>query len=296
MTYLSGFTLPASKKIEAVLCPGRLEMDLTNTRKIALASHQQLWRRGVYLVPISTGLAILIWHLIARYGGLPAFILPSPVLVWTRFLRALLDGRLAYHIAVTLGEVLAGLALGVTAATTLGYLLAKSETFERLLAPYIVASQSIPIVAIAPLLVIWFGPGLFSKVLICALIVFFPVLINTIVGLRSVPDELRDLMRSLQATNWQTFQYLEVPSALPVFLGGLRIGATLAVIGAVVGEFVGADRGLGFLINIGRGQYDTALVFVAIFTLVGMAMALYGFVILIETRLLSWQQRPGNPR
>lgn len=247
-------------------------------------------------MPISAALAILIWHLVARYGGFPAFILPSPVLVWNRFLSALLDGRLAYHIAVTLGEVLAGLTLGVFTATTLGYLLAKSETFERLLAPYIVASQSIPIVAIAPLLVLWFGPGLFSKVLICALIVFFPVLINTIVGLRSVPDELRDLMRSLQASSWQTFQYLEVPSALPVFLGGLRIGATLAVIGAVVGEFVGADRGLGFLINIGRGQYDTALVFVAIFTLVGMALALYGLVVLIEARLLSWQQRPSDSK
>lgn len=269
-------------------------MDLTNTRKIANTSRQQLRKYGAYLVPISAGLAIIIWHLIARYGGFPAFILPSPVQVWTRLLSALFEGRLAYHIAVTLGEVLAGLALGVITATTLGYLLAKSETFERLFAPYIVASQSIPIVAIAPLLVIWFGPGLLSKVLICALIVFFPVLINTIVGLRSVPDELHDLMRSLQASSWQTFQYLEVPAALPVFLGGLRIGATLAVIGAVVGEFVGADRGLGFLINVGRGQYDTALVFVAIFTLVGMALVLYGVVVLIETRLLSWQQRPGE--
>jgi NitT/TauT family transport system permease protein len=276
--------------------PRRYEMDLISTRKTGRASHRWLWSRGAYLVPVSAGLAILIWHLAARYGGFPAFILPSPALVWERFTNALLDGRLAYHIAVTLSEVLTGLALGVTAATTLGYLLAKSETFERFLAPYIVASQSIPIVAIAPLLVIWFGPGLISKVLICALIVFFPVLINTIVGLRSVPDELQDLMRSLQATGWQTFKYLEVPSALPVFLGGLRIGATLAVIGAVVGEFVGADRGLGFLINVGRGQYDTALVFVAIFTLVGMALALYGLVVLVEMRLLSWQQRPDNPR
>ncbi len=269
-------------------------MDLTDTRKTALASRQRLWRRGVYLVPISAGLAILIWHLIAQYGGFPAFILPSPALVWERFISALLDGRLAYHIVVTLSEVLAGLALGISAATTLGYLLAKSKTFERFLAPYIVASQSIPIVAIAPLLVIWFGPGLLSKVLICALIVFFPVLINTIVGLRSVPEELHDLMRALQASGWQTFKYLEIPSALPVFLGGLRIGATLAVIGAVVGEFVGADRGLGFLINIGRGQFDTALVFVAIFTLVGMALVLYGLVVLIEMHLLSWQQRPDN--
>ena len=276
--------------------PRLIKMDLTATRKFANTSRRQLRRHGAYLVPISAALAILIWHLVARYGGFPAFILPSPVLVWNRFLSALLDGRLAYHIAVTLGEVLAGLTLGVFTATTLGYLLAKSETFEHLLAPYIVASQSIPIVAIAPLLVLWFGPGLFSKVLICALIVFFPVLINTIVGLRSVPEELNDLMRSLQASSWQTFQYLEVPSALPVFLGGLRIGATLAVIGAVVGEFVGADRGLGFLINIGRGQYDTALVFVAIFTLVGMALALYGLVVLIEARLLSWQQRPSDSK
>ncbi|MGW8224537.1 MAG: ABC transporter permease [Anaerolineales bacterium] len=269
-------------------------MDLTATRKLANTSRQTLRRHGAFLVPFSAAVAIIIWYLVARYSGFPAFLLPSPVAVWNRFISALFEGRLAYHFAVTLGEVLAGLALGVTAATTLGYLLAKSETFERLFAPYVVASQSIPIVAIAPLLVLWFGPGLISKVLICALIVFFPVLINTIVGLRSVPDELRDLMRSLKATRWQTFKYLEVPSALPVFLGGVRIGATLAVIGAVVGEFVGADRGLGFLINIGRGQYDTALVFVAIFTLVAMAMALYGLVVLVETRLLSWQQRSSD--
>jgi NitT/TauT family transport system permease protein len=186
------------------------------------------------------------------------------------------------------------MAIGVSVATALGYLLARSRTVERFLSPYIVASQSVPVVAIAPLLVIWFGPGLLSKVLITSLIVFFPVLVNTIVGLRSVPEDLHDLMRSLQATRWQTFSYLETPAALPVFLGGLRIGATLAVIGAVVGEFVGADRGLGFLINVGRGQYDTALVFVAVFTLVVMALALYGSVVLLESRLLSWQERLDN--
>jgi len=129
-------------------------------------------------------------------------------------------------------------------------------------------------------------------VLISALIVFFPVLINTIVGIRSVPEDLYDLMRSFQASRWQTFQFLEVPAALPVFLGGLRIGATLSVIGAVVGEFVGSDRGLGFLINVARGQYDTALVFVAVFALIIMAMALYSMVVVLEARLLKWQQRP----
>jgi NitT/TauT family transport system permease protein len=216
-------------------------------------------------------------------------------LVWTRFVLSLQDGSLVRHTTVTLVEILIGMTVGVSAASVLGYLLAKSWSIERLLSPYIVASQSVPIVAIAPLLVIWFGPGLSSKILICALIVFFPVLVNTIVGLRSVPEELQDLMRSLQATRWQTARYLEVPAALPVMLGGLRIGATLAVIGAVVGEFAGADRGLGFLINVGRGQYDTALVFVAVFTLILMALGLYGSVVLVENRLLSWRQRPDQP-
>jgi NitT/TauT family transport system permease protein len=113
-----------------------------------------------------------------------------------------------------------------------------------------------------------------------------------VVGIRAVPQDLRDLMRSLRATRLQTLRHLEIPAALPVFLGGLRIGATLSVIGAVVGEFVGADRGLGFLINVGRGQYDTSLVFVAVFTLVAMALMLYGAVILLERKLLAWQHRP----
>jgi putative riboflavin transport system permease protein len=247
-----------------------------------------------WLIVLSILLLLLVWQLLAWFGGFPSFILPTPEQVGVRFGQALLDGSLLHNTAVTLMEVLLGLALGVSVATVLGYLLARSVNLERLLSPYIVASQSIPIVAIAPLLVIWFGPGLSSKILICALIVFFPVLVNTIVGVRSVPEDLRDLMRSLQATRWQTLKNLEAPAALPVFLGGLRIGATLAVIGAVVGEFVGAKSGLGFLVNVGRGVYDTSLVFVAVLTLIAMALILYGSVALIEKRLLRWQQRPEN--
>jgi len=244
------------------------------------------------LVLLSLLLAILLWDVAVRLGNFPSFILPSPGLVWKRWWQVVGDGSLIRNALITLGEVLSGLALGVSVATVLGYLLARFPAVERLLSPYVVASQSIPIVAIAPLLVIWFGPGLFSKVLICALIVFFPVLVNTIVGLRSVPEDLRDLMRSLKATTYQTLRLLEIPAALPVFLGGLRIGATLSVIGAVVGEFVGSDRGLGFMINRARGQYDTALVFVAVISLVMMALALYGSVVILESRLLSWQERP----
>jgi NitT/TauT family transport system permease protein len=245
---------------------------------------------NLLLAGISILVAGLLWQLITLLWSIPAFILPAPASVWERFLRSLADGTLLHNSLVTLFEVLVGLLLGVCTASLLGYRLARSVRLERLLSPYIVASQSIPIIAIAPLLVIWFGPGLTSKVLICALIVFFPVLINTIVGMRSVPDDLRDLMRSLGATRWQTFRLLEIHAALPVLLGGLRIGATLAVIGAVVGEFMASDRGLGFLINVARGLYDTSLVFVAIFTLVLMALGLYGVVVLLELRLLSWQQ------
>jgi len=248
----------------------------------------QPWKQVLFLL-VSLFIGLVVWHLLATLLDLPAFILPGPGLVWQRFRQSLAEGQLIPHFLATLLEVVAGLSIGGLTASILGYLLAKSSTFEKMISPYLVASQSIPIVAIAPLLVIWFGPGIFSKILICSLTVFFPILINTVVGLREVPQDLRDLMRSLQASRMQTFRKLEIPAAMPIFLGGLRVGATLSVIGAVVGELVGADRGLGFLINVGRGQYDTALVFVAVITLAAMAMSLYGIVLLIETQLLSWQ-------
>jgi len=253
---------------------------------------RELSRNSIrWTVPVSILLALGAWEAATRLRVFPPFILPAPEQVWQRFLLALADGSLLRNASATLYEVTAGLLAGVLLATLLGYLLAKSRMLERLLSPYLVASQAIPIVAIAPLLVIWFGPGLKSKILICALIVFFPVLVNTIVGVRAVSEHLRDLMRSMHATPLQMARYLEIPAALPVFLAGLRIGATLSVIGAVVGEFMGADRGLGFLGNVGRGQYDTALVFVAVFTLVAMALGLYGLVLLLEKRLLRWQAR-----
>ena len=252
---------------------------------------RKISRYRLILLLFSMILTIVVWEGLVFLFNLPPFILPSPLLVFQRFGQVILDGSLFTHIFITLGEILLGLFFGVLTATILGYFLSRSMIIEQIIGPYIVASQAIPTIAIAPLLIIWFGPGIFSKILICALTVFFPILINTIVGLRSVPTKLYDLMNSLQATRWQIFKYLEVPSSLPVFLGGLRVGATLSVIGAVVGEFVGADRGLGFLINVARGQYDTALVFVAVFVLVGMALALYGVVAWSETFFLSWQQK-----
>lgn len=246
-----------------------------------------LRQRGHYLFPpLVVLITLLLWMLIVRLGDYPTFILPGPVDVYRKFISAIRDGLLWRHTRITLVEISGGLALGLSAAVLLGYVMAKSRVLERLLAPYVVASQSVPIVALAPLLVIWFGTGRLSKILVCALTIFFPMLVNTIVGVRSVDPDLAALMRSLKATRWQTFAMLEVPSALPILLGGLKVSVTLSVIGAVVGEFVAADRGLGFLINVARGNFDTPLMFVALFTLVGMALLLYLAVVLAESLLL----------
>jgi NitT/TauT family transport system permease protein len=248
-------------------------------------------RTSLLTVLVSLAAALGAWWGVSHFSRLPVFILPTPEQVAGRLWKSLMDGSLVLHTSATLLEVLLGLLAGTTAAVTLGYFIAKSRRFEQFISPYLVASQAVPIVAIAPLMVIWFGPGLFSKVLICALIVFFPVLVNTIVGVRAVPLPYHDLLRSLRARRGQILRKLELPAALPVLLGGLRIGATLSVIGAVVGELVGSDRGLGFLVNVGRGQYDTALVFVAVFTLIALALLIYGAVLGLEKRLLAWQDK-----
>jgi NitT/TauT family transport system permease protein len=265
-------------------------LDNNHHQEIHIPQKGSLLKHRSIFVLITILVTLGIWEAAILIWRFPAFILPGPLDVWNRFLKALGNGSLLRNSSYTLLEILCGLFIGSCMAMLLGYLLAKSPTAEHLLSPYLVASQAIPLVAVAPLLIIWFGPGIFSKILICSLIVFFPVLVNTIVGLRAVPANLQDLMSSLYATKTQVLRYLEIPAALPVFLGGLRIGATLSVIGAIVGEFVGSDRGLGFLINVSRGQYDTALVFVAIFTLVIMALALYGLVLLAEKQLLKWRK------
>ncbi|NLV73387.1 MAG: ABC transporter permease [Chloroflexi bacterium] len=252
------------------------------------------YERWLELAALLTIIALVLgaWELLVLARNYPVFLLPSPSQVWQRFVRAAAEGLLWRHLAVTLYEILGGLLLGLSFAFSLGYLLAKSARLERLLAPFLVATQAIPIVALAPLLVIWFGAGSLSKILVCALTLFFPVLINTIVGIRGVERDLRELMSALRADRWTTFRLLELPASLPVLFGGLKIGVTLSVIGAVVGEFVGSDRGLGFLVNLARGLFDTPLMFVALFILMSLALSLYGVVSLLERYFVRWRQ-PG---
>ncbi len=242
-------------------------------------------------ITVSFLLLLVAWHLLVAWGNYPPFILPGPSDVAEAFVGLARDGRLLRHTLVTLSEVLPGLALGVLVALPLAYLLTKSPLAERLISPYLIASQAIPIIAIAPLLSIWVQSWYWSRVLVAALVVFFPILVNSIAGFRAVPREFYDLMHSLRATKSQIFRKLELPAALPTVLAGLKVGATLAVIGALVGEFVQPkSQGLGFLLVTARYQFKTDEVFVVLLTLGAMALLLYGLVALAERRLLRWRR------
>lgn len=242
-------------------------------------------------IAISFLLLLGAWQLVVTLGGYPPFILPGPRDVAEAFVRLMSDGRLPRHTLVTLSEVVPGLALGVLVALPLAYVLTKSPLAERLISPYLIASQAIPVIAIAPLLTIWVQSWYWSRVLVAALTVFFPILVSSIAGLRAVPREFYDLMHSLRAGKWQIFRKLEMPAALPTVLAGLKVGATLAVIGAIVGEFVQPkSQGLGYLLVTSRYQFKTDEVFVVLITLSVMALSLYGLVFLAERRLLRWQR------
>ena len=242
--------------------------------------------------PLATILVlVLVWQWISDWRLVSHILIPPPADVLDSFAQALADGTLARHTLTTLGEMLYGLLFGVSIGLAIGYAIAKAPLLEYILSPIIVALQSTPIVAYAPLLIIIFGTGPSSKVVTTAVIVFFPTLVNTIVGIRGVSPRLRDLMRSLNAGRWQIFRKLELPSALPVILAGLKTSTTLAVIGAVVGEFVGSGSGLGVLVISARSQYDTPLVYVTVLTMTAISLSLYSLVALVEWRLLDWQRR-----
>jgi len=231
---------------------------------------------------------LLAWKALVVLTGYPVFVLPPPELVAARFVSAWADGTIPPHAFRTLSEVALGFGLGAGLALVAGYVLARLPLAERLLSPYLVAAQATPILALAPLLALWFGPGLTAKIVICALIVFFPVAIATMVGFRAVDDGLLELARSLRASRWQIVATLEIPAALPAIFGGLRVGVTLAVVGAIVGEWAGADRGLGLLVNLARGSlFDIPLLFATLLTIALLGIVLYAVVVFVERALVG---------
>jgi NitT/TauT family transport system permease protein len=241
-------------------------------------------------LPVALALVVFLgaWKLVTIVSGFPPFILPPPEDVASRFVEAWAEGLMTPHAAATLREVVLGFAVGAGLAVAVGYLLARSRLAERVLSPYLVAAQATPILALAPLIALWFPDGLTGKIVICALIVFFPVAVATMVGIRSVDAGLLELGRSLRATPRQIFMTLEVPAALPSILGGMRVGVTLAVVGAIVSEWAGAERGLGWLVILARGSlFDIPLMFATLVTIAMLGVALYVLVVLVERRLVG---------
>jgi NitT/TauT family transport system permease protein len=228
------------------------------------------------------------WEGIVRALGIPAVVLPTPSDIVTAFWTILGSGLLPTQIEITLAEIMAGFVIGAASAILIGALVSQFRLLDRMFYPYIVAFQAVPKVAVAPLLVIWFGFGMESKIVMTALIAFFPMLVNTIAGLRSVDQDKLDLMIALSATRWKTFRYVRLPTALPFIFAGLDVGIVLSVIGAIVGEFVGSNGGLGYLLLLYNSQLRIAAVFAVIILLGALGMVLHFIIQAIERRVTFW--------
>jgi putative hydroxymethylpyrimidine transport system permease protein len=232
------------------------------------------------------------WELIADALSIEPFLVPAPSDVaeslWTD--RELL----AENAWVTVQEVLLGFAIAVAAGVAFAVALHLSEVLRRAFYPLLMASQTVPVIAIAPILVVWLGFGIGPKLAIIALVCFFPITVNTLDGLRSVDPELPRMMRTLDASRAQILRRVEIPAALPFLFSGAKIAAVISVIGAVFGEWSGADEGLGHLILVAQGQVQTARVFAAVAVLSALAIALFGLLALLERRYGWWL--PGRAR
>ena len=251
----------------------------------------------VKVVSYAAGL-LLLWQIVIWIVHPAHWLFPSPQAVFDRMMRLADSGQLWRHVGVTLAEVFSGFFGGSLLGFVLGYSLSRFPRFEKLVSPLLVASNSVPVVAFAPLLLLWFGSGFKTKSIVAAVMVFLPVALNTLQGFRSVRDVHRRLMFSLHANRRQVFILLDLPSAMPAILTGLKIAAPLAVVGAVVGEFLGTWEGLGFLILDANARLDTPQLFVALFCLSWVGMGLYFAIQFLEIRLLGPQIRtklPGNP-
>lgn len=239
-----------------------------------------LLRQGVPLLAF-----VACWEIFVRVSGIPAYILPSPYQIGLRMEESF--ALLLSHSLYSTLAILAGFVAAVLAGFGLAVLIAYSRWIERIAQPFIVVSQVVPKVALAPLFLIWFGHGLTPKIIIVATIAFFPVLVNTIVGLKSAEREVIELMDSVAATKTQVFWKIRLPTALPFMFPAIKVAALLSVVGAMVGEFVGADRGLGYLMILSNTNLETDMLFAALFAITLIGLAVYGAIDFLERLVLT---------
>jgi NitT/TauT family transport system permease protein len=231
---------------------------------------------------------LAIWEWAVTAFEMPAYILPAPSRIFFALYNGLRSNLYPGHIGVTLSETLLGFVVGCALAFLLGTIVALSHRVEYFLYPIIVMFQAMPKVALAPLIIVWCGLGLTSKVVSAALVAFFPLMVNTIVGLRSADEDRVNLMRSLSASRWQIFRMLQLPNALPYIFAGLEIAMIFALIGAIVAELVGAEKGLGMLIQSMNFTMDVAGQFSVLLILSVLGLVLNGAVTLVRRKVLFW--------
>ncbi|TMJ00032.1 MAG: ABC transporter permease [Alphaproteobacteria bacterium] len=231
---------------------------------------------------------LAVWEAIVRVFEIPLFILPTPSNVFTALYRGIASSLYVDHVWITVTETLLGFVLGTSLAFMLGTVIALSRPVEYFLYPFVVMFQAMPKVALAPLIIVWFGLGLTSKVVNAALVAFFPLMVNTIVGLRSAEEDKVNLMKSLAATRTQIFWMLQLPNAMPYIFAGLEIAMIFALIGAIVAEFVGAQAGLGMLIQSMNFTMDVAGQFSVLLLLSLIGLGLNWIVIAVRRRVLFW--------
>jgi NitT/TauT family transport system permease protein len=227
-------------------------------------------------------LLLVIWEILA--GNLSELVLPAPSVIGSTLMEGIISGYFTPHIIRTMEEVLLGLFIGGLSGFMIGILMGESTFLRKLLFPYIIASQAVPKLALAPLFILWFGFGMTSKVVITALVCFFPLLESTVTAIQSSDKQKQELFRMLGATRIQTLIHLKIPAGMPGILAGLRVSVVLAVVGAVVGEFIGGSEGLGALIIASQGMMDTPLMFATLILLTAMGMILYQLITLFEKK------------
>ena len=234
------------------------------------------------------------WELWVQVGDVPKWQLPAP----SAIARELVESRVLLwdNTLVTLQEVALGFAAALFAGLVLAALIAYSRVLESSIYPIVIASQTIPVIAIAPLLLIWVGYGITPKIIVVALICFYPIAVNTVDGLKAVDPDMVSMMRTLRASRWQIFTKLQIPASLPFTFSGIKIGISVSVIAAVIGEWVGASEGLGYLITYSQPLFLTARVFAAIFVLSVMGMSLFAVASLAERLMLPWYHTEKRTR
>jgi NitT/TauT family transport system permease protein len=249
---------------------------------------QHRWPRLASIALPGLGAASLIgaWWLVIVVFDIKPFVLPTPPAVVRAFGR--LPGYLTHQAWATLAATALGYALAVATGLTTAVLLTTSRTLERAVLPLLVAANAVPKIAVAPLMVLWLGFGSAPKIVMAALIAVFPIVVSAMAGLTSAPVEMIELARALSASRWQTYRKLRIPWALPQIFVGLKVGVALAVVGTVVGEFAGGDRGLGYVIVASGTSADTALAFAAMTLLSAISVALFYLVVALERLLLPW--------